>query len=181
MPCCISNFLQCDPEEYGACDSGCDGGLMNNAFEYALKAGGLEREEDYPYTGTDGGTCKFDKSKVVASVSNFSVVSIDEDQIAANLVKHGPLSGILATSGRRHWYLYSHQPLRLRFSILRTLTGHTNCKVFSFYFPWCSGDQCSFYADICRWSFLPIHLLEASGSRGATGGVWIRWLCSYPV
>ncbi|KAJ6938450.1 cysteine proteinase 15A-like [Populus alba x Populus x berolinensis] len=83
---------ECDPEEYGACDSGCDGGLMNNAFEYALKAGGLEREEDYPYTGTDGGTCKFDKSKVVASVSNFSVVSIDEDQIAANLVKHGPLS-----------------------------------------------------------------------------------------
>ncbi|KAI5596825.1 hypothetical protein BDE02_02G027300 [Populus trichocarpa] len=83
---------ECDPEEYGACDSGCDGGLMNNAFEYALKAGGLEREADYPYTGTDGGTCKFDKSKVVASVSNFSVVSIDEDQIAANLVKHGPLS-----------------------------------------------------------------------------------------
>ena len=67
---------------------------MNNAFEYALKAGGLEREGDYPYTGTNGGTCKFDKSKVVASVSNFSVVSIDEDQIAANMVKHGPLSGI---------------------------------------------------------------------------------------
>jgi len=86
--------LQCDPEEYGACDSGCSGGLMNNAFEYALKAGGLEREKDYPYTGNDRGACKFDKSKVAASVSNFSVVSLDEDQIAANLVKHGPLSGI---------------------------------------------------------------------------------------
>ncbi|XP_011045161.1 PREDICTED: cysteine proteinase 15A-like [Populus euphratica] len=83
---------ECDPEEYGACDSGCSGGLMNNAFEYALKAGGLEREEDYPYTGNDRGACKFDKSKVAASVSNFSVVSLDEDQIAANLVKHGPLS-----------------------------------------------------------------------------------------
>ncbi|CAK7346288.1 unnamed protein product [Dovyalis caffra] len=83
---------ECDPEQYGACDSGCSGGLMNNAFEYALKAGGLEREEDYPYTGTDRGACKFDKSKIVASVSNFSVVSVDEDQIAANLVKHGPLS-----------------------------------------------------------------------------------------
>ncbi|KAI5589990.1 hypothetical protein BDE02_05G198700 [Populus trichocarpa] len=83
---------ECDPEEYGACDSGCSGGLMNNAFEYALKAGGLEREEDYPYTGNDRGACKFEKSKVAASVSNFSVVSLDEDQIAANLVKHGPLS-----------------------------------------------------------------------------------------
>ncbi|KAJ0798199.1 putative cathepsin L [Helianthus annuus] len=83
---------ECDPEEPESCDSGCNGGLMNSAFEYTLKAGGLMREEDYPYTGTDGGSCKFDKNKVVASVRNFSVVSLDEDQIAANLVKHGPLA-----------------------------------------------------------------------------------------
>ncbi|KAJ8762202.1 hypothetical protein K2173_007358 [Erythroxylum novogranatense] len=83
---------ECDPEEYGACDSGCNGGLMTTAFEYTLKAGGLEREEDYPYTGTDRSTCKFDKTKIAASASNFSVVSVDEDQIAANLVKNGPLS-----------------------------------------------------------------------------------------
>ncbi|CAN1314690.1 Cysteine proteinase 15A [Linum perenne] len=82
---------ECDPSQYGACDAGCNGGLMTSAYEYTLKAGGLEREEDYPYTGTDG-TCKFDKNKIVASVANFSVVSSDEDQIAANLVKHGPLS-----------------------------------------------------------------------------------------
>lgn len=85
------NFLQCDPEQRGSCDSGCNGGLMNNAFEYALKTGGLVKEEDYPYTGTDG-TCKLDTTKIVASVANFSVVSLDEDQIAANLVKNGPLA-----------------------------------------------------------------------------------------
>nr|POF06723.1 cysteine protease rd19a [Quercus suber] len=50
------------------------------------------KEKDYPYTGTDRGTCKFDKSKIAAAVSNFSVVSLDEDQIAANLVKNGPLA-----------------------------------------------------------------------------------------
>ncbi|GFY89914.1 Papain family cysteine protease [Actinidia rufa] len=83
---------QCDPEEPGSCDSGCNGGLMNSALEYTLKAGGLMREEDYPYTGTDRGTCKFDKTKIAASVANFSVVSLDEDQIAANLVKNGPLA-----------------------------------------------------------------------------------------
>ncbi|GAB2267673.1 Cysteine protease rd19a [Dionaea muscipula] len=83
---------ECDPEEAGACDSGCSGGLMNSAFEYALKAGGLMREEDYPYAGTDRGACKFDKNKIAASVANFSVVSLDEDQIAANLVKNGPLA-----------------------------------------------------------------------------------------
>ncbi|XP_022747450.1 cysteine protease RD19A-like [Durio zibethinus] len=83
---------ECDPEEAGACDSGCNGGLMNSAFEYTLKAGGLMLEEDYPYTGTDRGTCKFDKTKIAAKVANFSVVSLDEDQIAANLVKNGPLA-----------------------------------------------------------------------------------------
>ncbi|RAL48550.1 hypothetical protein DM860_005974 [Cuscuta australis] len=83
---------ECDPEEPGSCDSGCNGGLMNSAFEYTLKSGGLMREEDYPYTGSDGQACKFDKTKVAAKVANFSVVSLDEDQIAANLVKNGPLA-----------------------------------------------------------------------------------------
>ncbi|KAI3446156.1 hypothetical protein Pfo_002821 [Paulownia fortunei] len=83
---------ECDPEEKDSCDSGCNGGLMNSAFEYTLKAGGLMQEEDYPYTGTDRGTCKLDKTKIAAKVSNFSVVSLDEDQIAANLVKNGPLA-----------------------------------------------------------------------------------------
>ncbi|XP_022868954.1 cysteine protease RD19A-like [Olea europaea var. sylvestris] len=83
---------ECDPEEKDSCDSGCSGGLMNSAFEYTLKAGGLMKEEDYPYTGTDRAACKFDKSKISAKVANFSVVSLDEDQIAANLVKNGPLA-----------------------------------------------------------------------------------------
>lgn len=81
----------CDPSDPRSCDAGCNGGLMTTAFEYILQAGGLEREEDYPYTGKDG-TCKFDKSKIAASASNFTVISTDEDQIAANLVKYGPLA-----------------------------------------------------------------------------------------
>ncbi|KAI3887572.1 hypothetical protein MKW92_022686 [Papaver armeniacum] len=67
-------LVDCDHE----CDSGCKGGLMNSAFEYTLKSGGLQREEDYPYAGNDR--------------ANFSDVSIDDDQIAANLVKSAPLA-----------------------------------------------------------------------------------------
>lgn len=82
---------ECDSSEPDSCDSGCNGGLMTTAFSYLQKAGGLESEKDYPYTGSDG-KCKFDKSKIVASVQNFSVVSVDEAQISANLIKHGPLA-----------------------------------------------------------------------------------------
>ncbi|KAK8947115.1 Cysteine proteinase 1 [Platanthera zijinensis] len=66
---------------------------MTTAFEYLAKSGGLETEKDYPYTGTDRGGFKFRKDKIAASVSNYSAVSVDEDQIAANVVKHGPLAG----------------------------------------------------------------------------------------
>ena len=69
---------------------------MNNAFEYILKAGGVAKEEDYPYTGTDGSVCRLNQTKIAASVANFSVVTHDEGQIAANLVKNGPLAGTCA-------------------------------------------------------------------------------------
>jgi hypothetical protein len=88
---CVCSILQCDPLEPRSCDAGCNGGLMTTAFSYLMKAGGLESEKDYPYVRRDD-TCKFDKSKIVAQVNNFSVVSVNEDQIAANLVKHGPLA-----------------------------------------------------------------------------------------
>ncbi|MCO5568502.1 hypothetical protein L7F22_022201 [Adiantum nelumboides] len=83
---------ECDPT-YGAdaCDSGCNGGLMTSAYGYIKKAGGLQLEADYPYAGSEG-TCKFDSSKVAAKVANFSTIVIDEEQIAANLVKNGPLA-----------------------------------------------------------------------------------------
>ena len=104
---------------------------MTSAFEYTLKAGGLEREKDYPYTGTDRGTCKFDKSKIAASVSNFSVVSIDEDQIAANLVKNGPLASKLFSLKPRKLFFISIFVSRqiLAFTIVSKLFAGTQSQI----------------------------------------------------
>uniref|UniRef100_A0A804LCY3 Peptidase C1A papain C-terminal domain-containing protein n=1 Tax=Zea mays TaxID=4577 RepID=A0A804LCY3_MAIZE len=75
---------KCDSSEPDLCDSGCNGVQMTRPSVIS-KAGGLEREKDYRYTGSDG-KCKFDKSKIVASIQNFSVVSVDEGQNVANLI-----------------------------------------------------------------------------------------------
>ncbi|XP_058746600.1 cysteine proteinase 15A-like [Vicia villosa] len=86
-------LLDCDHlcDQDKVCDSGCFGGLATNAIEYLLHSGGAMREKDYPYMKKNA-SCKFDKTKIAASISNFSMISTDEGQITANLVKNGPLS-----------------------------------------------------------------------------------------
>jgi C1A family cysteine protease len=46
------NLLDCDH-----CDLGCSGGLMDNAFKFDEKSGGLCSEEDYPYAAEQHSTC----------------------------------------------------------------------------------------------------------------------------
>jgi cathepsin L len=51
-------FVDCS-KSYG--NLGCNGGLMDNAFNYA-KAYKIEGESDYPYTGR-GGSCAYNAAK----------------------------------------------------------------------------------------------------------------------
>ncbi len=67
---------------------------MTNAYKYVEEAGGLEQESDYPYTGRDG-KCSFSPNKVAVKVSNFTNIPVDEDQIAAYMIKSGPLASKL--------------------------------------------------------------------------------------
>ncbi|PIA37195.1 hypothetical protein AQUCO_03000051v1 [Aquilegia coerulea] len=81
---------KCDRKDKD-CDNGCGGGLMTNAYKYLLEAGGLEEEKVYPYVGKKG-ECKFNPEKIAARIVNFTTISLDENQIAANLVRRGPLA-----------------------------------------------------------------------------------------
>ncbi|KAG8380548.1 hypothetical protein BUALT_Bualt06G0027100 [Buddleja alternifolia] len=81
----------CDVKERKACDDGCSGGLMTNAYKYVIEAGGIEEEDSYPYTGKRG-QCRFRDEKVAVKVANFTTIPINETQIAAYLVRHGPLA-----------------------------------------------------------------------------------------
>jgi cathepsin F len=84
-------------------DQGCGGGLMDQAMETVIKAGGLESESEYPYKGV-GGSCQFSKSKVVANISSYECVKTDETAMAAYVSKNGPLS-IALNAGPMQFYM----------------------------------------------------------------------------
>jgi cathepsin L len=83
------NLIDCD-----STSSGCDGGLMENAYEYVIKNqnGKFMLEDDYPYAGIDG-TCKFDASKAVTQIVSFlDVTEGDEKDLAEKIAQYGPAS-----------------------------------------------------------------------------------------
>nr|ACQ90252.1 cathepsin L [Pinctada fucata] len=73
-------------------NEGCNGGLMDNAFEYIKSIGGLEGEDDYPYTAKQG-KCHLKKSLFKANDTGCTdVESGDEDALKDALASVGPIS-----------------------------------------------------------------------------------------
>jgi len=64
-------------------NAGCNGGLMDSAFEYVIANGGLCATLDYPYEAVDG-SCKASTCDKVATISGYKKVPTnDEDALIA--------------------------------------------------------------------------------------------------
>jgi C1A family cysteine protease len=62
------------PQQIVSCDTtdnGCNGGNPPNAYQYVIKAGGLETNAEYPYTATDS-RCAFNAADIDASITTWS-------------------------------------------------------------------------------------------------------------
>ncbi|MQJ93322.1 hypothetical protein EI018_25210, partial [Escherichia coli] len=68
------NLISLSEQELVDCDrkinQGCNGGDMDYAFQFIINNGGIDSEEDYPYTGKDGKCDSYRRN-------NAKVVSID--------------------------------------------------------------------------------------------------------
>jgi len=101
------NLVDCDHdcsqwEGQQVCDAGCDGGLMQNAYDYVMQSGGIDTEASYQYQGVDG-QCAFNKANIGATIKNWTFISQDEGQMAAYLVANGPLS---IAADAEEWQFY---------------------------------------------------------------------------
>lgn len=97
-------LVDCDSEK----DMGCGGGLMNNAFEYILKNGGLDTEEDYGYWSSWGmsfWTCNKRKEhdRHVVTIDGYEQVPPDEDSLK-KAAAHQPVSVAICASESMMYY-----------------------------------------------------------------------------
>jgi cathepsin L len=86
VPLSEQNLVDCDHT-----DSGCDGGLMDYAFEFVKTNGGLCSETDYPYTATDGNSCKTSCHKYDA-ISGYQDVKQKSTSDMEAAICEGPVS-----------------------------------------------------------------------------------------
>jgi len=72
-------------------NQGCNGGLMDYAFEYIIKNGGICSEASYPYTGTDG-KCKSSSCTSAATITGYSDIPTNNDNALQTAAAQQPVS-----------------------------------------------------------------------------------------
>jgi len=83
------NLVDCSGAEG---NEGCDGGLMDNAFTYIKKNGGIDTESSYPYKAQDG-KCKFNKANIGATDTGFvDIKKGNETDLQVAVATVGPVS-----------------------------------------------------------------------------------------
>lgn len=98
------NLTSLSEQELIDCDttfnSGCNGGLMDYAFEFIANNGGLHKEDDYPYLMEEG-TCEEKREEMgVVTISGYKDVPENDEQSLLKALANQPLSVAIDASGR---------------------------------------------------------------------------------
>ncbi|KAG7034326.1 Germination-specific cysteine protease 1, partial [Cucurbita argyrosperma subsp. argyrosperma] len=96
-------LISLSEQELVSCDkkynSGCNGGLMDYAFQFIIDNGGLDTEEDYPYEGFDGQCDPTRKNAKVVSIDGYEDVPANDEETLKKAVAHQPVSVAIEASG----------------------------------------------------------------------------------
>lgn len=96
------NLVDCSHKQG---NDGCEGGLMDFAFQYIKDNVGIDTEESYPYQAKDA-TCRFKKASVGASDKGFTdIAENDEAKLQEAVATVGPIA-VAIDAGHDSFQLY---------------------------------------------------------------------------
>ncbi|CAL5018215.1 unnamed protein product [Urochloa decumbens] len=99
---CCWELVDCD---VNGMDQGCNGGEMDDAFQFIVDNGGLTTESNYPYTAADG-TCNSGKaSNDAASIKGYEDVPANDESSLRKAVANQPVS-VAVDGGDSHFRFY---------------------------------------------------------------------------
>lgn len=103
------NLQQLSEQELVDCDkskdNGCHGGLMDYAFEFIKKNGGIDTEEDYPYTAEDGQCDPNRLNRKVVTIDGYQDVPPNDERALMKAVAKQPVS-VAIEADQRPFQLY---------------------------------------------------------------------------
>jgi len=100
---CVKNI---NLNNTGACCDGCQGGLMDDAFEYIIskQSGGIDTEASYGYKGRNG-DCAFSAANIGATIIGYKDITAgSEDALKDAVGTIGPIS--VGVDASLSWQLY---------------------------------------------------------------------------
>ncbi|KAH7520231.1 hypothetical protein FEM48_Zijuj08G0122300 [Ziziphus jujuba var. spinosa] len=96
-------LISLSEQELVDCDrsynEGCNGGLMDYAFEFIIQNGGMDTEDDYPYAGFDGKCDLAKENKKVVTIDGYEDVPAYDENALRKAVAHQPVSVAIEAGG----------------------------------------------------------------------------------
>lgn len=104
------SLVSLSEQELVDCDTsynaGCNGGLMDYAFEFIMANGGIDSDKDYAYTGLDGKCDSAKKNTHVVTIDDYEDVPYNDEEALLKAVASQPVS-VAIEAGGRDFQLYS--------------------------------------------------------------------------
>jgi len=83
------NLVDCSTKQG---NDGCQGGLMDRAFQYVIDNHGIDTEASYPYTATGPDSCKFKAGDIGDTISSYTDITAGSETSLQTAANQQPIS-----------------------------------------------------------------------------------------